>query len=391
MYTDEQLEFIQNQRKAGNEWDEIREHFNHRFDTKKSANALKKQYYKLVESQTDLVSDDVCVKNLKTTHSARKNASKLRQENKVLVEHQLTLDEFLEKFEGILKSAKLKKISIPKKPKSTKKTKMVVEPLLSDIHYGLETKSYNAEVARRRVRYYAETVVKEIRRKEKTYNIEKIHLPLLADFLQSATMHKDSGQSCHLTNAEQLAVAIESLFYDFVLPIAETGYPIEITGLCGNHDREAEKQHTVNPGKTYFTYTMYRMLEMLCQQTGLKKVSIDIPNGVYRVVEILGKSFLYEHGHVIKGSTIDSLEKHLIKRQAQVGEILSGVRIGHYHNDRISNMGRHIINASTVTDDHYGDLLGYKSRPGQVLNFYVDCKRDTSYFHSITVDLSEVK
>lgn len=391
MYTDEMLKFIQNLKRQDYTWSEIQDAFKDEFGVKKSENAIRKQYYKLVESQTDLVSDDTLVKNLKGIHSARKTASKVRKENRVLVEHQLTLDEFLQKFERILKSASLKKFSIPKKPKSNKKTKMVVEPLLSDIHYGLKTKSYDVDVARKRVRYYAETTVKEIKRKEKLYSIEKVHLPLLADYMQSDSMHKDSKASCHLTNAEQMAAAVESLFYDFILPIAETGYPVQITGLCGNHDREAEKQFTVNPGKTYYTYTMYRMLEMLCRQSGLTKVSFDIPDGVYAVVEILGKSFLYEHGHALKGNTIDAQEKHLIRRQAQVGRILSGIRIGHLHHDRVANMGRHIINASTVSDDHYGDLLGYTSRPAQVLNFYVDCERDTSYFHSITVDLSEVK
>lgn len=394
-YTDEQIKFII-QLKSETEitYDDLAVEFETKFGIQKTGNALEKIYRKFkhecrFESSED--DNDVLIKNLKANHSARRTSAKLRKENKTILDHQITLDEFLEKFQQILENAKLNKVSIPKKPKSKNKTKMIVEPMLSDIHYGLETKSYNADVARKRVSHYAQSTIKEIKRKEQLYSIEKIHVPLLADFLQSATMHKDSGQACHLTNAEQMAVTIESLFYDFILPIAQTGYPVEITGLCGNHDREASEQHTVNPGKTYFTYTIYKTLEMLCTQTGLKKIKFDIPNSVYSVKELLGKHFLYEHGHTLKSASSDSLEKHLIKRQAQVGKILSGIRIGHFHNDRSDNLGRHVVNASSVSDDHYGDLLGYKSRPAQMINFYVECDRDTSFYHSFAIDLSGVE
>lgn len=395
-YTDKQIKFIVDLKsKSDLTYIEIAEEFERMFGVRKTEKAIELTWrrYKFdcrFDSEDDAA--DVLIKNLKATHTARKNGSKLKKENAVLIEYNVTLEEFLDQFSKILKDAKVIKPIVAKKPKSKNKTKMIVEAMITDVHFGLKTKSYDSDIARKRLRFNTTCVLREIARKEKTYNIEKIHIPILGDLIQSDSMHgKESAVSCNLTNPEQLTVAVESLFYDVIIPIAQTGYTVDVTGICGNHDRVEAKQHTVKPGKSYFTYTIYRMLEMLCKQSGLKNVVFDIPESVFFVKSIFKSKFLYLHGHTVKANNTKGLEDELIKRQAQVGEILCGIRMGHYHGEMNSNMGRHVISASPVSDDHYGNYLGYKSRPGMTMNFYVDCDRESSFFHSFTIDLAEIK
>lgn len=394
-YTDEQIKFILKLYQEHFTCPEIAEKFNETFDSDKSPNAIEKTirlYKNNLKYNHEEKDDEVISKNLKSSYSARKKVNRVNQENRALLEHFTTLEDFLVAWSEIIHNKDQLPVKINKPKKNKKATKMIVEPMLSDIHFGLKTDTYNAEVATKRIEQYTKTVIREIERKSTNYQIEKIHIPLLGDFMQSDSMHgKESAKACHLTNAEQMVYAIDTIFYKFILPIAKTGYPIEITGICGNHDRSDEKQHTVNPGKSYYTYTIYKMIELLVKETKLKNVKIEIPNSVYFVKDLFNSTFLYEHGHTVKGSTIKSLESELINRQGQSNKILSGIRIGHYHGDLASNHGRHIINASSVSDDHYGDLLGYKSRPGQIINFYVDSDRESSYYHSFTVDLGMIK
>lgn len=390
-YSDKSLQrlkelVIENKR----DWKKIRDAWNGEFSLThgfKTIEALRKTHKRYEE---DDFNDDTLLKNLQTAFTAKKRSNQLSRENKLLLENTTSLEDVLSGIEEAIGKIKCIKYA-PKKilKQKNKKTEMIIEALISDVHYGLKTKTFNLDVARKRIQKYTNTFIDEIERNTKNFNIKKALIQLNGDIIQSATMHKGSGDACHLTNAEQLAVAIESLFHDLILPIALTGLPVDIIGLGGNHDREQSERFTVDPGRHYYTYTIYYALKLLAKASGLNNVKFDIPSGPYAVYEVFGHHFLLEHGDLL-GSNINTnkLESQLLQRSAQVGKILKGIRIGHFHNDLIGNIGRHIINPSVVSDDHFGDGLGFVSRPGQIINFYVNTnERDTSYYHSFVVNL----
>jgi hypothetical protein len=386
-YSDNSIIYLRELKEQGLSWEEIADEWNDRYEEevgKKTANALRKAF-KHYEGQD--LSDDALLKNMKTTHTAKKTSSKLRKENKVLLDNQIIMDDINKALEAIEKF-KVGKVKIPKPAKSAHKKKMTIEALISDTHYGLQTKSFNADVARSRMQQYTATFLAEADRYSKNYNVEVFNILLNGDIIQSATMHKDSEKSSHLTNAQQLAVATESLFFDFLLPIAKTGKVVNVIGTGGNHDREDSQRSTVDPGTSYYTFTIYKALENLCRAAGLANVEIDIPEAAYRIYEIYGSHFLVEHGDLMKNNSSNTIENHLMRRSAQADIILQGIRFGHYHTDRIEYLGRFIGNGSLVSDDHYSDGLGYTNRPCQVINFYVETEnRDTSYYHSFAVYL----
>lgn len=385
-YTDQSLKYLKELKAQGLSWEDIAEEYNDRYADslgKKTWTALEKAYrtYK-----NEDFSEDVLLKNMKTTHSARKASSKLRKENKVLLDHQLFLDD-IDSLLSLISGFDLGKVEVATPKKSTK-TKMTIEGLLSDLHYGLKTKSFDADIARDRVARYTQVLLGEVERYSKNYDVETIQLLLNGDIMQSATMHKDSEKSCHLTNPEQLAVATESLFYDAILPAAKTGKKVLIKALGGNHDREDSQRSTVDPGTSYYTYTVYKALELLCRVAGLTNVEFEIPKGPFLVYNVYGSDFIVEHGDLLKNNSEVAMENHLMRRSAQVDKILQGIRIGHYHQDKVGSLGRHIVNGSIVSDDHYSTGLGYSGRPSQVINFYVETdNRESSYYHSLTVDL----
>lgn len=370
------------------DWKEITEEMNEQFGENKTLNSIRKAYKRYEDSE---VSEDTLIKNIKTAFTAKKTASKLRKENKTIVESLIGFDDVISAIDS-LKKVKLINFKANKPIKKSKKKKgMIMEALLSDLHYGLKTKSFDSSVLRSRLKKYVGAFIASKNREEKSHNIEMFRLLLNGDIIQSTSFHgAKSEAACDITNAEQLAVAIESLFFDVVLPLAKEGYPVEIIGMSGNHDRFLPDKFTIDPGKHYFTWTIYKALENLCKAAGIKNVKFIIPEKAYHVYDCFGSKFLVEHGDLVKKGSPETLEKQLMKRSAQVGEILKGIRIGHFHNDFVGNVGRYIVNGSPVSDDHYGDCLGYVSRPSQLINYYVETdKRDTSYYQSFVVNLGD--
>jgi predicted phosphodiesterase len=387
-YTIEQLKFISSLRNSGLDWLEVSKQFNEKFGTKKTRIAIRKTYARYEDENLEELSDDVILKNITERHRTSETNRILRKENKLLASSVDDISAIVEEFEKLLKKVKLKKVKIPKAKKTKGLTSMTLEALISDTHYGLKTKSFDSDIARDRMRSFTDALLAEEERYSKNYNVEEFILLLNGDIIQSATMHKDSGKSCHLTNAEQLAVAIESLFFDLIYPVATRGKKVKIIATSGNHDREDSQRFTVDPGNSYYSYTIYKSLELLCKACGLDNVKIDIPKKAYHVYTVYGSNFVVEHGDLIRSNKENDLEQHLMKRAAQVGKLLQGIRFGHYHNDKIGSIGRYIGNGSLVSDDHFGDGLGYVSRPCQVINYYVNTKkRNTSYYHSFVVNL----
>lgn len=396
-YTDSSIRFLKELRENSDlTWDEITDKWNEHFAAscgKKTKNALRKYYNRVLRAQNlagnEELEDDAILKALETALRTSNSNKILRKQNTVLAEAQITLNDVVEGVESAcskVKFGKTKKIPLKK---SNRKRKMTMEALLSDIHYGLKTSKDTTETTRAKMRKYAQVFISEYERYSKNYNVEKFIILLNGDIIQSATMHKNSSAaSCDLTNAEQIAVAIVSLFEDLLHPIAELGVPVEVVGMSGNHDREQSDRFTVDPGKHYYTYSIYKSLELLCKTAKFKHIDFNIPMKAYHVYDVYGKSFLVEHGDLL-GSKHDqkALESQIMKRAAQVNKIISGIRIGHFHNDNVGNCGRYIVNGGFPSEDHYGDLLGYKSRPCQIINYYVETHRQTSFYHSFAVNL----
>lgn len=391
-YTDKHIKWIQeNGADTSKTWKEVAEAFGKKFGIKKTANAIRKTF-RLYEGYD--LSDDELIKNLKTTHSAKKGRSKVQKENKVLLDYLELQEELNESFRSMLQENDIGKVKLPKVKKSRKKKDLAIEQVITDIHVGLKTKSYNLQICEEGMEKFTRTTLAEIDRLEKNYNVTKIQINFLGDLIQGNALHgADSQASCELSDAEQVVEAVRIFFFKSILPIASTGRKISIIGIAGNHDRQSKDRPVVDAGKRYLTWTIYNCMKMLCEVAGLTNVEWDIPVREYTMFEMFNSKFIVEHGHAagIKPN-VKSLESQLLKRGNQLGIVAQGIRIGHYHGSLIANRGRHIVAPSSTSGDCYGDHLGYVAYPALLLNYYVDTKsRESSYYYSFEVNLSEEK
>lgn len=291
---------------------------------------------------------------------------------------------------GAIKNLKPKKYKIKKKAVPKSKTKMTMELMLSDIHYGKKSKTFNLAICRQRMQKLTRVFIEEMKIKEKQgYIVERFILALIGDIIESYTMHgTESALSCEFGNARQIQEAIDSIFTDIILPLSKIGVEVTIPAVCGNHDRTEMKRTYNDPGENYMTWIIYHALERYCKLSGLSNVTFQIPTDSYTTVKIYRDIVLYEHFDELKATTKVAIKALINKRSEQTGKRITMARGGHWHEYVCYDRGMGIINESACGQDSYARVKGYNSKAGQTINFYSNDKSlPNDFLYSYPVSL----
>lgn len=394
-YTEAELAFIIEKKESTDlTWAEITEKYNKKFRKDKNFESIKKAYQR---NKNYFATDDNHIRTLKAIHRTKRSNSYTAKENRTILDHWNKRDDFLEAIENTVKKMAIKKYKVPAYYKKSKaKKNMTLELLFSDVHYGkyiddIEGNYVDINVIRERVRRIAESVVKEIHRESKSFNVEKVVIAMIGDIVENADFHgKESTKACEFSTARQIQEAIESIYQDLILPIAMTGIKIHIPCVTGNHDRISKDKTYVKPGEDNLTYAIYKSVALLCRTSGLKNVTFDIVSRLYTDVEIYGNIVIYEHGDELKNMNRDTMATMMNKRQAQLGKVAHFYRVGHFHEPVVYGQGRMMVNGSVPGQDSYAESKGFWSEALQIMNYYVETKkRNTCFFRSFPIYLQK--
>jgi hypothetical protein len=391
-YTDDQIRFVLEKRKAGATFQEIATAFNARFHQDRSMDCLKKVYYKFHALQDDAASLE---KMLKDRERMRRANSLNSKENRVLVGALVNSEDIKDAIASA--AAALKKLPPrPAKAKSDKnKSSMTLELLISDVHVGKLTDNFNHEVLKRRIKQIAEVTAAEVRRARQHYNVERIIVAFIGDLIESATMHGvESARGCEFGNSRQIQEAIAVFYRDLIMPLSELGLSVDCVGVTGNHDRTQEKRTYLYPGEENVSWIIYKTMEEFAKVQKLSNVSWSIPRGSYHIDDIYGENVLYEHYDNAHGSNLrQSLENLMSKRVRQVNQPIHFMRGGHFHEPAEFGIGKIVVNGSVPGNDSYSEIHGFNCEPSQTLNFYIKrdrsdkVKRITSFYKRFLIQL----
>ena len=397
IYTEKQLNDILDWKSNNIEWKEMVKRFNKKYKVETTVDSLKSKFYSFKDKNL-IRADDVQKDSpselfaiLKESNKEKAKSKKVLSRNKILTEYLISKEDILDGIKDVLKTSKIKALKINKpKLKSTNKG-MTLELLVSDVHFGKKTDTFNLKVAKERLTTMADTVVGEVSRNQKNYNIDRIILALLGDIIESSTMHGlESAKGSEFGNAKQIQVAIENLFYSLIMPIAKLGIPITLPCITGNHDRTEMDRTMTLPGLDNVTWIIYNALKLLAKAHNLNHLEFIIPEKSYLIMSIYKNNVLYEHGdnRTIKSPTRPNLESFMNKRGFQVKKVVDFFRLGHFHEPVLYGQGRIIVNGSVVGNDSYAEVLGFSTDAVQILNFYINTKdRPTCFYKSFPIYL----
>lgn len=376
-------------------WVEITDKYNKKFKRDKNFEAIKKCYQRY---KNYLDQSDIHVKTLKDIHRTKKNNSYTAKQNKTILDEWVKREDLLETIENTVKKIALTKYSPAKRPaKAKSKDNMTLEALISDVHYGklidhIDGNYVDNEVIRERMRKVSRSIIKEIARESKSFNVERVILAMLGDIIENADFHgQESQKGVEFSTSRQVQEAINSLFFDLILPLAQTGVKVDVPCVTGNHDRISQNKTYHKPGEDNLTFIIYKTLELLCQQSNLKNVKFQITPQLYTAIDIYGNKVIYEHGDELKNLNRDTMANQMAKRQVQLGIVAHFYRVGHWHEPVSYGQGRMMVNGSVPGQDSFADSKGFCSEAIQILNYYVQTdKRDTCFFRSFPIYLQKI-
>lgn len=255
----------------------------------------------------------------------------------------------------------------------SKKTECV---MLSDLHYGNETKSYmncySTEIAKDRLNQYKDRVVR-IAKKD---DVEKINIELLGDLIENA-LHVTARIDNERNTAQQVVECAE-LISEFIYNIAiETKLPIDVYEVDGNHDRITIKKEEALTGDS-FNYIIDAMLRMRLREVKNVKFIENTYRPDIAIMKVYNKTIALVHGHHDKKNNARNNLNDFLKGE----EYIDVVHMGHYHQFEV-NRGNCIINGSVKGSDNYSLDLRYSSKPQQMIVVYGDDEEEV--VHRITL------
>jgi len=363
-------------------WDQMTEHF-----PGNSPNALRKAFYRYEGIEKD---SDPLIESLKAEKRAKVAKSLAVKQNLTVVNYLEKRQDLLSEIKDLVTSTRFTKPVIIKPKLDKRKHNMTIETMLTDLHYGKKSKTFNEKISRERMKKFGTVTLDEINRYSKHYNIERIITFLGGDIIENADFHGvESRRASEFGNSEQVVLAVRSIYEDYIVPVVSTGIKCDFICVAGNHCRNSTEPTFQDPGRESLSYIIYNMLMDMCKLAGFKNVKFIIPDGVFHVDDIYGSPILYEHGDRMKGGIArKAAESHLSKRSKQVGKLIRFARFGHYHEKTMFGRGRIIFNASLSGQDGYSEINGFDSEASLTINYYIETKdRTDPFYHSFPVCL----
>jgi len=258
--------------------------------------------------------------------------------------------------------------------------------LLSDIHFGKKTDSFNLEVCKKRLKEVVHATIGEIHRDSKDYNVDEIIVGLLGDIIENYSMHVlESARGCEFGNAKQIYEALINIFKIVIVPLNQLGIKMRVVCVTGNHDRDGVNRTYHNPGEENFTHIIYHAIKDLAETAGLKNIEFIIPKEPWAILQVYDNNVLYEHYDNCKNSDRKGLETLMTKRANQLGVIIDYMRGGHFHEPTSFRNGRIQINGCLTGNDSFANVLGFNAEASQTLNSFVNSSRRHKMYKSFNI------
>jgi hypothetical protein len=394
-FTDAEIAFIAALKEdSGMGWQDITDKFNKKFKQEKSSEALRKGYGRARERLTN---SNEYVKLFRSVAQTKRSNSLNAKDLRTIMQEWEKREDILEAVKGAAREVNRIKVPAPK-PSSKSKPNMTFELLISDVHVGKLTKTFNLDVLKRRLNQLAHTTIKEMQRASQQFNVDRLMFVMLGDMIESATMHgTESSKGCEFGNSRQVQECLSLMFSLLFLPVANAalalGATVDAIGVTGNHDRTEHNRTYNKPGEENVTWIIYKTMEEFTRLSGLKNVTWHVPTEAFLRLEIYGEGVLYEHYDNAKGNTRPALEALMVRRVNQLKKPIRFMRGGHFHDPAEFGIGKIICNGNVPGNDGYSETLGFDCEPSQTLNFYIErqkddsIKRETSFYKRMLIQL----
>jgi len=365
-YTDEQIKFIKDLVTEGLDWQDITDAFNGMFDTKKTLKALQNKYYTVQDYD---LSDDEMLLNIRAAHSAKKASSRVRKENRLVLDALQEREEFLDELLSINSIIPIKmhpKVKI--KRRGTPSRSVVAH--ISDTHIGVNineeemggTNKFNSTIAARRfAMFFFEIANYKLDHRKDTELVLVLNGDILAGVIHNQEHVVDRMSTQFSSALRILSQGISFLSQHFA--------DIRVICTTGNHDR---RMHKADKGRAsadkWDSFSIDLYISLRERFVEYDNINFTIPVTPYALFKVQGHNFFATHGDTIIniGNVSKKIEFKNLKDQINDISIaldtkLHVVMVGHVHKQTyqtLDNGTELLINNSLSGVDTFAQSIG---------------------------------
>lgn len=322
------------------------------------------------QKHAELLSDNKLnsIRNLvgELAYRKREAQNTFRELNKVkrqVIDKTLFVDEVTEK---------LREINLDNymfNDREIEKTDNSIVVKMSDWHIGLKTKNFNFDIAKKRVKEYADNIFHYC----EIFNVTEVKVLGIGDLVEGGYLRPTQSYDIEFTYSEQVVKATELIIYFLVL-LSKKLDVIYLGSILGNHSRMHDKATTVSgdSAENIVDASVKLFINMLNENETIdddkRKIIIDDKkNSNFDIVfENKGKIIKAVHGDLLSKKSNEKISK-FISTDNVIYDVLL---YGHFHHSDYSeeNNNRIAIGSGCLQGStDYSTQLGYNTIPSQTI------------------------
>ena len=228
--------------------------------------------------------------------------------------------------------------------------------VMSDVHYGKCTTTYNRNVAKERLERLLPKLERIHRLVSAAYQIEELVVALLGDVNDGTEIYPAQAYYQDLSDPLQQAWEFASFLADWFRALQRIWGKVRIEAVAGNHGRTGRRAHEA----ANWDLACYHYLTLHLGDSGITVAYGGHDNGqdpFLRFMDVRRHRFLLYHGHSIRMyQTIAwyGLTMRMLRWQAALGSF-SAMLCGHFHSfgEMEINGRRVLLTGTLVTDDQW--------------------------------------
>lgn len=165
--------------------------------------------------------------------------------------------------------------------------------VLSDLHFGKKTKTYNMAIAQERFIKLIDNTLAILSERNKISPIKELHLFWTGDIVDGEQIYATHGSHIDDHVVNQIFKSLE-IVAPQITRFVEAGYIVHNHFVRGNHGRVSKFHHEVTNWDYIYGLTLELMLN------NVPNMTFNVTSNWNQVVNVRGKRILQWHGHQIK-------------------------------------------------------------------------------------------
>ena len=263
--------------------------------------------------------------------------------------------------------------------------------VLSDIHFGKKTESFNYSVLADRFTRLHYSMARIIGLLRQGYKIDKLNVFLNGDIVDGDEIYPGHAHGIEMPVIDQIYQLGFPMLRDFLLLMTKLFKTVEVHCCYGNHGRVNKYASR----KTNFDYVLYKTLESYFRD--YPSIKFNVYEDWKAIVPIQGHNFLLTHGDAISGGSsgvpLTAMIGALMRWATTLDEKFEVLVTGHFHTPWRLSWTKNLTtigNGTFVSGDDFAiRTLKVESGPAQQF-FGVNKNRPITWQYTIELGNTEV-